>query len=128
MNTTTTNEIAPVTNLRETKRQMAASRKAHPAGKQTPAKAPAKAPAKKAPAGNTPVATKIAWKLDGEKDAKGQAEGTGTCGDREYRITGKGDSWKATVKQGGKTTTIAENVKSGKAAWQKCVDHNKSAA
>jgi hypothetical protein len=31
------------------------------------------------------------------------------------------------VKQGGKTTVLAENV-TGKLAWRKCVDHHKAAA
>jgi hypothetical protein len=112
-----TTEIAPVANLQEARKEQAAAKGRHPAGKQAPAKAPAAKPT-----------TKITWKLDGEKDAKGQAEGTGTCGDRTYRITREGDAWKATVKVGNKTTVLAENVGSGKSAWQKCVDHNKSAA
>ncbi|MFZ0225698.1 hypothetical protein [Mycobacterium sp.] len=63
-----------------------------------------------------------------EPDAKGQAEGTGVCGERTHRITGSGDCWKATVKVGsGKTTALGENLKSGKAAWAKCVGHNRSA-
>ena len=92
----------------------------------TTAKKPA--PAKKAAPKAPPVAaSKITWRNDGEKDAKGQAEGTGTAGDRTYRITGSGETWKATVKIGTKTTVLGENLKSGKAAWAKCVEHNRSA-
>lgn len=47
MTTATIPAIAPVTNLHETRKEMAAAKAAHPAGKATPAK---KAPAKKAPA------------------------------------------------------------------------------
>lgn len=118
MTAPTSTEIAPVANLRETRKQMAAAKKPAPAKKAAP----------KPPAAKPTTAAKITWKLDGEKDAKGQAEGTGTCGDRTYRITGSGDAWKATVKVGsGKPTTLAENLKTGKAAWAKCVEHNRTA-
>jgi hypothetical protein len=47
----TTNDNAPVLNLRETRTQLAQSRRAHSAGNQAPAKkAPAKKAAAKAPA------------------------------------------------------------------------------
>jgi len=42
---------APVANLRDARKQMAAAKKAHPAGKRAPAKAPAKN-----------VSGKVAWK------------------------------------------------------------------
>jgi hypothetical protein len=134
MNENITQEIAPVTNLPAARAEKAVARTEtalaktrHPAGKQTPGKAPAKAPAKKA----APKATaKITWKNHGEKDAKGQCEGTGTCGDRTYQITGSGESWKATVQvgKGSKPSVLGENLKSGGAAWRKCVDHNKGRA
>jgi hypothetical protein len=114
-----------VVNLRETKRQMAASKRAHPAGKAVAAKAPAKKGRELAATANSP---KIAWKLSGEKDAQGDAEGTGTCGDRTYAISRSDDGWKATVKQGTKTTVLVADAKSGRAAWQRCVAHNRSAA
>jgi hypothetical protein len=91
---------APVSNLHETRRQLAASKRSHPAGQaaakrvaaakaataelvesmakdEKPAKA-AKAPAKKAPAKAAPApakaaSTKIRWVLDGEKDEKNRA-------------------------------------------------------
>jgi hypothetical protein len=71
---------APVANLRDTKKEMAAAKRRHPAGKQAPAKAPAKKASDKA-------STKIRWTADGEKDAKGDCPATGTVGDREYKIT-----------------------------------------
>jgi hypothetical protein len=105
--------------LREAKREQAAARRA---AKPAPAKAPAKKQADKT------AAPKIAWKPQGEKDANGECESVGTAGDRTYEITRAGDGWKATVKQRGKTTTIVENAKSGKAAWAACVRHSKSVA
>jgi hypothetical protein len=51
-----------VSNLRETRREMAEARKRHPAGKAAPAKAPAKkAPAKKAAAKTG--AAKLRWQF-----------------------------------------------------------------
>jgi hypothetical protein len=128
MSTTNTPEIAPVTNLPAARKEQAAARKEqaaaktrHPAGK--------RAPAKKAPAKSKVAASKITWTLDGEKDANGSAEGTGVCANRQYRITRNGDGWKVTVKVGNaKPTVIAENAKSGHAAWQQAVNHNKKAA
>lgn len=93
MSTLTT--TAPVANLPESREQIAAARKPAP-----------KAPAKKAAPKAQTATTKITWKNDGEPDAKGQAEGTGVCGERTY---------------------LGENLKSGKAAWAKCVEHNRSA-
>jgi hypothetical protein len=117
-----------VANLRETKRQLAASRKAHPAGKSVTDVTPA---ADKQPRQRKTVTdvtpTKISWKTTGEKDAHGDAPATGTAGDRTYAIVKAGDGWKATVKQGSKTTVLAENA-SGKTAWAKCVAHSKAVA
>jgi hypothetical protein len=120
----TTSTLAPVANLREGKRELAAAKK--PA----PAKAPAtKAPAKAAPKkqADKPV-TKIRWTLKGEKDANGDAEGTGVLGDATYEISRAGDGWKATVKKGGKTTVLIGDAKTGKVAWKRCVDHAKGVA
>jgi hypothetical protein len=61
------------------------------------------------------------------RNAKGECESVGTADGREYKITRDGDGFKATVKQGGKTETLAEGV-SGKTAWQKCVKHNQGVA
>lgn len=115
MTAPTTTEIAPVANLRESRKQTAAAKKP----------APTKAAPKKQAGDKTAVA-KLTWKNLGEKNEKGECEGVGTADGREYRIMRDGDAFKATVKVGGKTTVLAEGV-SGKTAWQKCVDHNKSA-
>ena len=126
-NEVSTTDTAQVANLRETRKQMAASRKAHPAGKQAPAKAPATAPAKKAGT----ASAKISWKPEGEKNDKGEYDrSVGTCGDKTYTITRQADgSFKATVKVGNaKPTTLVENAKSGNAAWQRCVADAKGAA
>jgi hypothetical protein len=125
-NEVSTTDTAQVANLRETKRQMAQSRKAHPAGKQ----APAKAPAKKASGAGT-ASAKISWHPEGEKNDKGEYDrSVGRCGDREYTIVRQADgSFKATVKVGNaKPTVLVENAKSGNAAWQRCVADAKSVA
>jgi hypothetical protein len=105
-------------NLHETRKQLAAAKRAHPAGK-------AKAPAKKAPARPT-----IKWSPEGEKNERNEyPSSTGTCGAAEYKIVRQPDgSFKATVKVGTKTTTLAEKAKSGNAAWKACVAHSRSAA
>ena len=117
---------APVANLAESRKELAAAKKAHPAGKRAPAKRPA--PAKKAPA---KPAAKIAWKPEGEKNERGEyPSSTGTCGDTEYTITRQADgSFKATVKVGAKAPTVlVADAKSGNAAWKRCVEHSKGAA
>jgi hypothetical protein len=98
-----------------------------PAKKAGPAKAAAKAPAKKVPA---TAATKISWTNQGEKNERGECEGIGTAGDREYKILAGTDGGKFTASvtvDKGKPTVLIENV-SGKVAWAKCVAHNKAAA
>jgi hypothetical protein len=118
---------APVANLRETRKQMAASRKAHPAGKKP---APAKAPAKKA-SGTSTASTKISWTAEGEKNERGEyPSSTGICGDTEYKITRQADgSFKATVKVGAKAPTVlVADAKSGNAAWKRCVEQSKKGA
>ena len=121
---------APVANLRDARKQMAAAKKAHPAGKRAPAKAPAKAaPAKPAAKAPAKPSTKITWKTAGEKDKNGDAPATGTLGDKTYEIARSGDGkFTATVKVGkGKPTVLAENV-SGKTYWAACVKHSKGVA
>jgi hypothetical protein len=67
--TTTTPATAPVTNLRQTRKEMAAAKQAHPAGKAAPAKATKAAPAKKAPAAKAttekPSVAKKMWTATG---------------------------------------------------------------
>jgi hypothetical protein len=59
-----------IANLATTRKEQAAAKTAHPAGKATPAKkAPARAPAKKA--APVPAGSKLRWTLDGERNAKG---------------------------------------------------------
>jgi hypothetical protein len=104
-------------NLHETRKELAAAKRAHPAGK----KAPAKAPAKRA---------SIAWSPVGEKNERNEYDrSVGRFGDAEYLITRQPDgSFRASVKRGGKTTTLGEGLKSGRAAWAACVRHAKAAA
>ncbi len=124
MSTPTT--TAPVANLRQTSMEMAAAKKPAPAKAAAEKTVTAAIPSVKAAAVKAPA--NITWKNLGEKNEKGECEGVGTADGREYRIMRDGDCWKATVKVGSKTTTLGENLKSGGAAWSKCVEHNKKAA
>jgi hypothetical protein len=111
-------------NLRETRKEQAAKKapaKTAPAAKATPAAKAA--PAEKATEVSTP--TKLRWKLLGERTKKG-VESSATAGDREYEVTGADDAWKAVVKQGGKTTVLAEGGSYGK-AYTAVTAHNKAA-
>ncbi len=124
MTTLTDTKTAAPANLRASRKEQAAAKKA-------PAKAPAKkaAPkpaAKKAPAkAAAPAATKLSWKIDGPVEPKGKPQ-SATAGDREYKITGSGTSWKAVVKQGRKTTVLSEGKSFG-VAYGVCVKHNAAA-
>ena len=71
--------------------------------------------------------TKITWTPSEDRDEKGDCESVGVSDDRTYTIARSGDTWTATVKQGRKSVVLAEGVKTGRAAWSKCVAHNKSA-
>jgi hypothetical protein len=105
-------------NLRTTRKEQAA--KTAPAAKATPAAKAA--PSEKATEASTP--TKLRWKLLGERTKKGVE--SATAGDREYEVTGADDAWKAVVKQGGKTTVLAEGGSYGK-AYTAVTTHNKAA-
>jgi hypothetical protein len=96
-------------NLRETKREMAAAKRA-PAKK-----APAKAAAPKA--ADKPAVTKLRWELLGERTPKG-VESSATNGDREYEIRGSGDAWTAMV--------LVEGGSYGK-GYNAVTAHNKAA-
>ncbi len=99
------------------------ARKAAPA-KKAPAKAAAK-PAQK-PAADKPASTKLRWVFPegfAERPKTGQ---TAVAGDREYAMLPDGEAWKATVKQDGKTTTLAEG-KFGK-CYNAITAHNKAAS
>jgi hypothetical protein len=101
----TTNGNEPVLNLRETRKQIAAARRNHPAGKQTPAKAPAKkapakAPAKKA-APAKPATPKVRWTR--LQEGTGAVEQDATCGGHTWQIRRADGGW--TVTQDGKQLT-----------------------
>jgi hypothetical protein len=110
MNENTTQAPAtPVANLRETRKEMAAARKRHPAGKQAPAKAPAEAPAKKA----APKATKPAglhWTFPNGKDEfKDGKTQIAPFADGELAILRSGEQWHAVYRVNGKVAeTLAE--------------------
>lgn len=95
---------AQVANLRAARKEMAASKAAHPAGKQTPAKAPAKQPAKKAPAKKAAPkvpSNKVRWtRLE---DKTGAVEQDATCGGKTWQLRRKDNGW--TVTQDGKLLT-----------------------
>lgn len=86
----TTNENAPVANLREAKKESAQARK-QSASKPAPAKkVPAKAPGSgKQP--DKPAVANIKWSPTEDRDEHGNCESVGTIGDREYHITRSGD-------------------------------------
>jgi hypothetical protein len=125
MSTLTT---TPVANLRQSRKETAAAKRAQQAPAKpaaTPAKAPAtKAPAKaaaKAPAKATPAAAKLRWAIEGERDSKGRAPATAG----NYAITGSADVWRATVKAGNKTVVLVDGGSFGK-CYNACVADNKS--
>jgi len=136
---------APVANLRETRRQMAAAKRAskaaRPAGKNAPAKAvPAKKVAARAPtkaADKAAGAAKLKWTYgEGGRDGgflHGQvaptADGaTYAIEPLEGQVAGKfAGKWKAVVKRGGKTVVLADGVAAG-AAYAACVEAAKKAA
>ena len=93
-----------VANLRAARKEMAAAKQRHPAGKQTPAKAPAKKAAAKAPAKRAAPkvpSTKVKWtRLE---DKTGAVEQDASCGGRTWKLRRKDDGW--TVTQDGKLLT-----------------------
>jgi hypothetical protein len=116
-----TDAPATVTNLRDTKRQMAAAKKAHPAGKaalakkaaanKAPAKAAAKAPAKGTQARRAPQRSSkppLRWSKQGDGGLIAVMDGV------EYAITKSGRAFKATVKKAGKTQTILDAASDGR--------------
>jgi hypothetical protein len=99
----TNQNAAPVANLREARKEMAAAKRRHPAGKQAPAKAPAKklpakAPAKKAAAKAT---TKVRWTR--LQEGTGAVEQDATFGGHTWQIRRADGGW--TVTQDGKLLT-----------------------
>ena len=102
-----------VGNLRESRKEMAAARRA--------AKTAAKAPAKKA-------APKLRWQFPDGYANRATTGQTATAGDATYAMTpGEGGKWKATVTRGGKTETLGDGVRRG-AAYRLCVEANKKEA
>ena len=105
----TSNEKAATPNLRDTKKEMAAARRRHPAGKALP---PAKAPAKKAapkPAAKE-ASAKLRWKLLKERQPGLTAvPQVGSCQGHSYRIEGDAKAWTVThVTPNGKETVLTE--------------------
>jgi hypothetical protein len=102
--TMTENNGAPVANLAAARKEQAAARRAHPAGKKAPAKAPAKKAAAKAPAKKAAPkvpSNKVRWtRLE---DKTGAVEQDASCGAITWQLRRKDDGW--TVKQDGKLLT-----------------------
>ena len=127
--TTNGNETpaAPVANLRAARKELtqarAASKAAHPAGKQTPAKAPAKkAPAKKQAAKtDTP---KLRWQFPGGFAERATTGQTASFDGGELARKPVDGKWKATFTKGGTETVLAEGVGAAK-AYAACVEHAK---
>jgi hypothetical protein len=120
---TTPTTDAPTGGLRAARKEHAAARRA---AKPAPAKAPAKkAAAKKAAA--KAAGPRLAWQFSQGFEERGKTGQTATSGDREYALKPTADGkWRATVKQGGKTTVLAEGGKG--AAYTAIVKHNQGAA
>lgn len=114
-NPTTAAPATSVANLRETRKEMAAARKRHPAGKQAPVKAPAKAPAKKA----APTATKPAGLRrtfpNGKDEFKDGKTQIAPFGKGELAIERSGEQWRAVYRVNG---TVAESLAEG--SFGKC--------
>ncbi len=112
---TTPNETAPVANLRETRRELAAAKRRHPAGsKPAPKKAAAKA-----------AGQKLKWQYD--RETKMQTGQTAVVGDRTYAIKPAAEGkWQGTVTVG-KTETVLVTGSFG-AAYNACVKHNRGVA
>ena len=127
--TTNGNEtpVAPVANLRAARKELtqarAASKAAHPAGKQTPAKAPAKkAPAKKQAAKtDTP---KLRWQFPGGFAERATTGQTASFDGGELARKPVDGKWKATFTKGGRTTVLGEGVSAAR-AYSLCVEHAK---
>jgi hypothetical protein len=121
----------PVANLRETRKEMAAARKRHPAGKQAPAKAPAEAPAKAPAKKAAPTATKPAglrWTFPNGKDEfKDGKTQIAPFGKGELAILRSGEAWKAVYRVNGKVTETLAEGSFGK-CYNAAVKHAKGAA
>ena len=129
--TTNGNETpAPVSNLRAARKELtqalAASKAAHPAGKQAPAKAPAKkAPAKKQAAKtDTP---KLRWQFPGGFAERATTGQTASFDGGELARKPVDGKWKATFTKGGTETVLAEGVGAAK-AYTACVGYVKGQA
>jgi hypothetical protein len=117
-----TNPPAAVTNLRDTKKAMAAAKKAHPAGKAAPAtKTPARAPAKKAPA-EASTGRKTPTRSDKAR-LRWQKQGTSVvavAGDTTYAVVKSkkdGSKFAGTVKKEGQAANIVIDQVSGSRAY-----------
>ena len=124
--TTNGNETpAPVSNLRAARKEQtqarAASKAAHPAGKQTPAKAPAK----KAPAKTG--APKLRWQFPSGFAERATTGQTASFDGGELARKPVDGKWKATFTKGGTETVLAEGVGAAK-AYTACVGYVKGQA
>ena len=130
--TTNGNETpaAPVANLRAARKELtqarAASKAAHPAGKQTPAKAPAKKAAakKQAAKAGTP---KLRWQFPSGFAERAKTGQTASFDGGELAMKPGEKGWTATFTKGGTETVLAEGVGAAK-AYAACVSYAKGAA
>lgn len=129
----TSNGEAKVPNLRETRKEMAASRRRHPAGKALPAKAPVKkAPAKAAAkkAVDKTATPKLRWKLLAERTPGNFAvPQEGSCNGHTWQILQADSGWRVVHRDpSGKETTLTEKPVGYGAAYRLCVDAAKAVA
>ena len=130
--TTNGNETpAPVSNLRAARKELtqalAASKAAHPAGKQTPAKAPAKKAPAKAPAKKQAAKTgtpKLRWQFPSGFAERATTGQTASFDGGELAMKPVDGKCKATFTKGGTETVLAEGVGAAK-AYAACVEHAK---
>ena len=133
--TTNGNETpAPVSNLRAARKELtqalAASKAAHPAGKQTPAKAPAKKAPAKAPAKKQAAKTgtpKLRWQFPSGFAERATTGQTASFGGGELAMNPGAKGWTASFTKGGKTTVLAEGVGAAK-AYDACLQFAKKGA
>jgi len=122
-----------VANLRETRKEMAAARRAaKTAGRPAPAKAPAKkaaaprTPAKKAAAKKTDAAPKLMWQFPEGFEKRGETGQSAALGGGELAMRPVDGGWTATFTKDGNVTVLLDKGARG-AAYRACTQHAKGA-
>ena len=107
-----------VANLRETRKEMAAARRAaKTAGRPAPAKAPAK---------KTDGATKLKWSFPEGFEKRGETGQSAALGGGELAMRPVDGGWTATFTKDGNVTVLLDKGARG-AAYRACTQHAKGA-